>query len=515
MLDKSALIDLLKQALYTNQELSNTNQILNKALDENNNQITLLQLQLVDLRKYIFGGKQEKFKPTSDANDVQMKMFTNDKLAEVVVEKIKHIPAYTTTQKSIRVNHPGRQPLPDYLRRVETIFAPLEDVAMLKKVGEEITEILEYQPGELFVNRIIRPEYIQSSDDGLNAKRIIAPMPSLPIPKSYVGASLLAYLLVSKFIDHLPIYRILQIFKRQKVIIPDSTVVNWIEAGYKLLEPLYELYIKLILATHYLHVDETKLKVLDKNKKGITHQGYYWVYYDGIQKNALFKYAPGRDSAWPKETLTGFKGYMQVDGYEGYRQFKTNDKIKVMHCWAHVRRKFFEIQGLYEEQAAYILTEIQKLYTIERHCREHKLTDEQIVLYRQEYAKPVLTTLFNTLKEYQSQEILPNSPLGKAINYTLNLWDGLETYLEKGYLQIDNNPIENSIRPVAIGRKNYLFAGSHKAAERSAMFYSLFAACKNHNIEPQAWLTYVLENINDYKLSELHQLLPQNYKQDR
>ena len=289
--------------------------------------------------------------------------------------------------------------------------------------------------------------------------------------------------------------------------------MNWIEAGYKLLEPLYELYIKLILETHYLHVDETKLKVLDREKKGTTHQGYYWVYYDGIQKNALFKYAPGRDGAWPKETLSDFEGYMQVDGYEGYSQFKTNDQIKVMHCWAHVRRKFFEIQGLYQEQAAYILTEIQKLYTIERHCREEKLTDEQIVVYRQEYAKPILITLFNTLKEYQSQEILPSSPLGKAINYTLNLWDGLEIYLEKGYLQIDNNPVENSIRPVAIGRKNYLFAGSHKGAERSAMFYSFFAACKNHNVEPQAWLKYVLENINEYKLSELHQMLPQNYKQ--
>jgi transposase len=277
------LIDLLKQSQQTHDELLNT--------------ISLLQLQLVDLRKYIFGGKQERFKPNPDATDLQMALFAKDKLAEVVVDGVKHIPAHTQTKTSIRVNHPGRSPLPDYLRRVETVIAPLEDVSKLNKVGEEITEILEYQTGELFVKKYIRPEYIQPSDDGLSAKRIIAPMPLLPMPKSYVGASLLAYLLVSKFIDHLPVYRILQIFKRQKVIIPDSTVVNWIEAGYKLLEPLYELYIKLLLATHYLHVDETKLKVLDKNKKGTTHQGYYWVYYDGIQKNALFKYAPGRDGA--------------------------------------------------------------------------------------------------------------------------------------------------------------------------------------------------------------------------
>lgn len=491
-LDKSALIDLLTQQ---------------------NNTISLLQLQLAELRKFIFSGKQEKFAPHADATEVQTSLFANDQLGEVVVEKTKHIPAHTQTTTSVRVNHPGRSPLPEYLRRVTTTFAPSEDITMLKKIGEEVTEILEYQPGELYVKQIIRPEYIRMSEDGLSGKRVIAPMPPLPIPKSYVGASLLAFLLVSKFIDHLPIYRILQIFKRQKVIIPDSTVVNWIEAGYKLLEPLYELYQKLILQTGYLHVDETTTKVLDKTKKGTTHQGYYWVYYDGIQKNALFKYAPGRDGAWPRETLTGFEGYMQVDGYEGYSQFKTKDTIRVMHCWAHVRRKFFDIQGMYQEKTAYILTLIQDLYSIERHCRKNLLTPEQIKAYRQEHAKPVLTTICDTLKKYQSQEVLPGSPLGKAINYTLNLWSGLETYLEQGYLQIDNNPVENSIRPVAVGRKNYLFAGSHKGAERNAMFYSFFAACKNHHIEPQAWLTYVLENINDYKLSELHQLLPQNYKQ--
>jgi transposase len=506
------LIALVIQQNTTILSLVDTNKILSNAQDEFSNKINLLQLQLADLRKFIFSGKQEKFKPNPDATDVQMALFAKDKIAEVVVDKIIQIPAHTQTKTSVRVNHPGRSPLPDHLRRVETIISPLEDVSLLKKIGEEVTELLEYQQGELYVKKIIRPEYIQPSEDGLNAKRIIAPMPSLPFPKSYVGASLLAYLLVSKFVDHLPIYRILQMFKRQKVSIPDSTVVNWIEEGYKLLEPLYELYQKLIFLTGYLHVDETAIKVLDKSKKGTTHQGYYWVYYDGINKNALFKYAPGRDGAWPKETLSGFEGYMQVDGYDGYNQFKTKDKIQVLHCWAHVRRKFFDIQGLYQEQAEYILTQIQKLYTVERHCREEKWTNEQIVVYRQEHAKPILSTIFNTLKEYQSQEVLPSSPLGKAINYTLNLWGGLEIYLEQGYLQIDNNPVENSIRPVAIGRKNYLFAGSHKGAERSAMFYSLFASCKTHNIEPQAWLTYVLENINDYKLSELHQLLPQNYK---
>ena len=491
--------------------MRDANDLLSKAQEELSIRNNSLELQLAELRKYIFTGRQEKFKPNPNATELQTVMFANDKLGEVVIEKIKHIPTHTQRTTNLRVNHPGRSPLPENLRRVKTISAPLEDVSMLKKIGEEVTEILEYQPGELYVKQIIRPEYIQMSEDGLKGKRIIAPMPSLPIPKSYVGVSLLAYFLVSKFIDHLPIHRILQIFKRQKVIIPDSTVVNWIEAGYKLLEPLYELYQKMILQTGYLHVDETTIKVLDKTKKGTTHQGYYWVYYDGIEKNALFKYAPGRGGVFPSETLNGFEGYLQVDGYEGYNQFKAKDNVRVMHCWAHVRRKFYDIQGMYQEKTENILTLIQKLYTVERHCRKNMLTSEQIVAYRLEHAKPVLTTIHDSLKLYQSQEVLPGSPLGKAINYTINLWNGLETYLEQGYLQIDNNPVENSIRPVAIGRKNYMFGGSHRGAERSAMFYSFFASCKTHDINPLEWLIYVLENINDCKLSDLHKLLPQNY----
>jgi transposase len=434
-------------------------------------------------------------------------------MADLVVETSKHVAGYEKKKTVVQINHPGRNPLPDTLRREETILAPTEDITGLTKIGEEITEILEYKPGELFVKRYVRPEYLKPIEDGLNHVRVIAALPSQAIPKSYVGPSLLAYLLVSKFIDHLPIYRQIEIFKRQKVIIPDSTIVNWIEAGYKLLEPLYELYKKKILSSRYLQADETYIKVLDKNKKGTTHRGYYWVYYDGIERNALYIYAPGRDALWPKETLQHFEGHLQVDGYEGYHQFKSNPTIKVLHCWAHVRRKFFEVKDMYEDKAAWMLTEIQKLYAIEEYCRTRNMAGDEKAQYRKEHAQPVLTNIHKTLKEYQ-QEVLPSSPLGKAVSYTLNLWKGLEIYLEDSKLHIDNNLIENSIRPVALGRKNYMFAGSHQGAERSAMFYSFFAACKTHNIEPTSWLTHVLTVINDTKLSNLHQLLPQNYNKE-
>ena len=490
--------------------------MLRQQMEENEllrQQIASFQLQLSQLQKIIFGSKHEKFKTDPNAHALQSALFNEDKIADIVVESTKLVAGYEKKKTVVQINHPGRSPLPDYLRREEILLMPEADVSGLQKIGEEVTEILEYQPGEIFVKKYVRPEYLKPSEDKLNHERIIAVLPSQTIPKSYVGSSLLAHLLVSKFVDHLPIYRQLEIFKRQKVIIPDSTVVNWIEAGYKLLEPLYELYKKQILSCKYLQADETYIKVLDKNKKGTTHRGYYWVYYDGVHRNALYTYAPGRDALWPKETLQHFEGYLQADGYDGYHQFKSNPNIRVLHCWAHVRRKFIEVQGLYEDKAVWMLTEIQKLYEIEAFCRKNNMTDHEKVNCRMEHAQPILAAIHESLKNYQ-QEVLPSSPLGKAVSYTLNLWSGLETYLQDGKLHIDNNLIENSIRPVAIGRKNYLFAGSQQGAERSAMFYSFFASCKVHKIEPVAWLTKVLTDINETKLSNLHQLLPQNYKQD-
>jgi transposase len=473
-------------------------------------QNALLQLQLLQLQKIVFGSRHEKFKTDPNAHALQSALFNEEKIAEVLVESTRQVAGYEKKKTVVQINHPGRYPLPEGLRRVDILLMPHEDVSGLQKIGEEITEILEYQPGELFAKRYVRPEFLKPSTDGLNHERVIAALPSQPIPKSYVSASLLAYLLVSKFVDHLPVYRQIEIFKRQKVSIPDSTVVNWIEAGYKLLEPLYELYKKKILSSRYLQADETYIKVLDKTKSGTTHRGFYWVYYDGVQRNALYTYAPGRDALWPKETLQKFEGYLQVDGYDGYHQFKSNPNISVLHCWAHVRRKFFEVKGMDEDKAQWMLTEIQKLYAIEHYCSINNMQPDEKIDYRKEHAQPVLTAIHDALKKYQ-QEVLPSSPIGKAVNYALNLWKGLETYLQDAKLHIDNNLIENSIRPVALGRKNYLFAGSHQGAERSAMFYSFFAACKTHKIEPVEWLTTVLSVINDTKLSNLHQLLPQNY----
>jgi len=474
-------------------------------------QVQSLQLQMGELKKMIFGSKGEKFiAPTGSESSVQTDLFPDDKLGEHTVIKTTLIKSFEKKQTTLTVKHPGRNPLPDSLRREVITLQPDEDVSNLKQVGKEIKEILEYQPGELFVKQIIRPEYIKPSADGLNAKRVIAPLPAMPLEKSIAGASLLTHLLVSKWVDHQPVYRQLEIFKRQNVTINHSTVSGWIKDAMTLVEPVYNLHCKEVLKSNYLNADETTIKVLDKDKKGTTHQGYYWVYYDTRRKLALFDYQPGRGAQYPKAMLSGFNGYLQTDGYDAYEAFDKIEGVTTLCCWAHARRKFFEALEYDKYYGQMLLGQVQSLYRIEEWCRDHHYTPEQTKAYRHQYAVPILENMHDNLQEFLTKT-LPQSPLGKAITYTLKRWEKLCVYTTNGILQIDNNLVENSIRPVALGRKNYLFAGSHERAQDAAMLYSLFATCRLHNINPVQWLTHLLENINNTPKENLHLLLPQNY----
>jgi len=477
-------------------------------------QVQSLQLQLAELKKIIFGSKGEKFiASASKESSVQTDMFPDDKLGEHTVVRTTLIKSFEKKQTTLVVKHPGRNPLPESLRREVIELLPEEDVSELRPVGTAVTERLEYQPGELFVKQFVRSEYIKPSEDGLTAKRVIAPLPCMPLEKSIAGASLLTHLLVSKFVDHLPVYRQLEIFKRQNVNINHSTVCGWIKDAVALIEPVYNLHCKEVLNSNYLNADETTIKVLDKDKKGTTHQGYYWVYYDTQRKLALFDYQPGRGAIYPQSMLHNFKGYLQTDGYDAYDTFDKMDGITTLCCWAHARRKFYEAKDYDNANAAKVLEQIQQLYQIESHCREQNFTPEQIKNHRQQHSITILNTLEQLLKELLVKA-LPGSPFGKAIAYTLKRWKKLCVYATNGMLQIDNNLVENSIRPVALGRKNYLFAGSHERAQDAAMLYSLFATCRLQNINPEMWLNHLFENINSTSKENLQLLLPQNYKAD-
>jgi len=460
-------------------------------------QIQKLQHQLEQLLRSQFGSKSEKYEAPSGQIALG---FNLPPLVEQ--EKKKETISYEREKSSGKNNHKGRIALPEHLPRVDVILDPKEDVSGMIKIGEEVTERLDCQPGNLFVTRFIRPKYAKANNEGI----VIADLPSAPIEKGKVGASVLALIIIQKFVDHLPLYRQIEMFKRMGMDIPSSTMSDWIKLAGELIAPLYECLVKKILQSDYLQADETRIQVLDRDKKKKTHRGWYWTYRDVQSGAVFFEYHESRGREGPKGRLKNFEGHLQSDGYEVYTYFD-KDKITLLHCMAHARRYFEQALENDKERAEFVLKEIQKLYAVEKQCRENKLTHHERLALRQEKSLPVLTSLHQWLKETIVQ-VTPTSAIGKAVAYALPRWDKLMIYCSHGKLEIDNNLVENVIRPIAIGRKNYLFAGSHEAAQNAAMFYSLLGTCKLKGIEPFEWLKNLFEILPDWKANRLEELLP-------
>jgi transposase len=478
----------------------------NSLLVEKESIITDLQFQIEQFKRLLFGTKRERFIAASNPEQLTLPLEADqEKITEVIIEKIAY-----TRQKVTKEKHPGRLPLPSHLPVEEIIIEPQENTEGLKCIGKEITDELELIPAKLFIKRYIRPKYIKSSDDE-KTLILIGKLPSRPIGKCIAGVGLLSQILIDKYVDHLPIYRQLKRFEREGVKIPSSTIDSWQGLTSTLLEPLYECLKQFILAEGYLQVDETPTRVLDKTKKGESHQGYHWVYHAPIQKAVFFDYQKGRGRDGPKELLKDFKGYLQTDGYQVYNWFGKQQNITHVGCLAHARRYFEKALNYNKSASEYVLTEIQKLYAIERKAREENFSAEQRHQLRLDESLPILNELGKWLAERAKTE-LPKSPMGIAIHYIIGRWDNMLAYLKDGLLEIDNNLIENAIRPNALGRKNYLFAGSHQAAQRIAMFYSFFGTCQKNNIDPYKWLKHVLQELPDYPASKIKDLLPQFIK---
>lgn len=325
------------------------------------------------------------------------------------------------------------------------------------------------------------------------------------------GSGLLAQIIIDKYVDHLPVHRQMQRFERAGVKLPYSTLTDWVSATAKLIAPLYEALKRQVLQSGYLHADETPIKVMDKDKKGQTHRGYYWVYQDSIHKLVFFDYQQSRGREGPVAILETFQGYLQTDGYSAYEIFDKRSGIILMHCMAHARRMFHEALENDAARASYALEEMGKLYSIERNCKEQELSYTETAEVRGQKSTPILESLGKWMKA-QYLQVTPKSAIGKALAYSIERWDRLSLYTQEGKLTIDNNPVENAIRPVAVGRKNYLFAGSHEAAQRSAMLYSLLGSCKMHGVEPFQWLKTVLERIADHPINQISDLLPHRMK---
>jgi transposase len=463
-------------------------------------EVAYLKFQLAELKRMIFGAKSERF--IANGTD-QPTLFELPE--EVAIEKPKEEIAYTRNKPQEK-RHPLRMELPANLPRREEVIEPVDLPVDAKKIGEAVTEVVEYEPANAYVRRIIRPKYIIEQNDE-ETRIVIAPLPTLPIPKGNAGASMLSHILVSKFVDHQPFYRQVQIFKRQDLNIAESTLGGWFNASCNLLLPLYEALKMKILSSDYLMADETPIPVLTKDKPGATHKGYHWVYYDPGSKLVLFDYQKTRGREGPDEFLKNFSGYLQTDGYTAYNHLQNNATITLLACMAHARRKFEHGQENNPMLASQAMKMFQALYEIERHAKEASLSVDAIKELRQQESKPILEELEAWLKE-QIIYALPKSAIGSAMAYTLTLWPRLIRYIDDGRFQIDNNLIENSIRPVALGRKNYLFAGSHEAAQQAAVIYSLLGTCKINGVEPFTYLTKTLSAIPDHPANQLHTLLP-------
>ncbi len=471
--------------------------------------------EVAQLKKMVFGSQSERFVATDDNKvDPQLSLALDaDTIAQCKITEATKV-SYVRTKTEVTPNapkaHPGRMKLPGHLRREVIILQPDTNIEGLKKIGEEVSEVLDYIPGELYVKQYIRSKYVVPVNDTDNTV-ITASLPGRIMEKCMAGEGLLAQIIIDKYADHLPLHRQLQRFGRAGVNIAQTTICGWVKAVLMHLISLYDLHKQYVLASRYLHVDETTIQVLDDDKKGKTHQGYYWLYHNSEQKLVLFDYQPGRDPDGPDDILKDFQGHLQTDGYAAYDHFDKRPGIILMGCMAHARRKFYDARQNDKDRSEYALVMFGQLYALERRIAEEGLTKDDILKLRQQEGVPVL----KVLKEWmlvQYPKLLPQSPIGKAMSYFLKRFDKLIVYTTDGSLKIDNNHVENAVRPVAIGRKNYLFAGSHEAAQRAAMIYSLFATCRYHQINPYDWLKDTLERMHLYTTSNMAELLPQNWK---
>lgn len=465
-------------------------------------EIINLRHELDQLRRLVFGSRHERFIANTPPEQLALDLTAETvQAAPVPVQAIE----YTRQRRKEKTEkvQTGRMRLPADLPREQVILEPEGDVSGLKKIGEEITEELERIPGRLFVRQYVRPKYAKAGGEGV----LIADLPVRPIDKGIPGPGLLAQIIIDKYTDHLPVHRQIQRFGREGIKLSSSTLTDWIGGTCTLLEPLYDTLKANVLSSHYLQADETPIKVLDKDKKGTTHRGYHWVYHAPVERLVLFDYREGRGREGPQEILKDFTGHLQTDGYAVYQDFDKKSTIKPFNCMAHARRKFDEAKDNDLVRASYALTEIQKVYAIERQAKNETLSTKQRQALRQERSLPILQALKDWMLENYKM-VLPKSAIGQALHYSLERFDKLMLYTTDGKLEVDNNLIENAIRPVAIGRKNYLFAGSHNGARRAAMLYSFIGTCKINDVNPFEWLKNTLETIPQHPVNKLYELIP-------
>jgi transposase len=466
-----------------------------------------LKTQLEQFRRRLFGRKSEKL------DEAQLLLF-----AELIQQAGRHVPAGTAPGPSRPAAPPrpkptGRRPLPESLPvKREEILPPAEDRVCAihgcdkKRIGEEVTEELEFVPASFYRHQIVRPKFACPECEGNMA---IAELPPRPIDKGLPGPGVLAHVLTSKYADHLPLNRLEGIFARHGLDINRSTMCQWVGASSDLLAPVVQVMKHRVLASTKIHTDDTPVPVLDEHRKQ-TRKGYLWVYI-GDQGDIVFDYTPNRCREGPAAFLASFNGYLQADAYNGYDGVFVEERIIEVACWAHARRKFHDAFETDRPRCLEMLEYIRQLYAVEREAKDRNLDPSGRFFLRIEKSRPILAQIKTALDKW-SVAALPKSPLGQAVGYGLNQWTALQRFLENAVLEIDNNLAERTLRMIAVGRKNWMFAGSDDGGRRAAVIYSLVASCKHIGIDPFAYLRDVLDRISTHPNARIGELTPRGWK---
>ncbi len=480
-------------------------------LDSRDTEIENLKLLVLKLKRMHFGQRSEKM----NAEIAQLELRLEDlETNQAAAEPLPMQPA------SIAVNEkaakkPARRPLPAELpREVETIAPKQESCpdcgGTLRLLGEDISEVLEYVPARFKVIRTVRPKLSCAC-----CSRIVQePAPNRPIDKGLAGPGLLAHVLVGKYADHLPLYRQSEIYARQGIELDRSTMADWVGGASRTLRPLVEALKSYVLSAEKLHGDDVPVPVLEPGN-GKTKTGRLWTYVRDDRSSGndsasavWFAYSPDRKGEHPASHLKNYRGILQADGYAGFNKLYETGAIVEAACWAHVRRKFFELhQGHASPVAKEALERIAQLYGIEKEIRGRSPDERREA--RQTRSRPLLEAMQAWLKATMSK-LSKKSELAKAIYYALERWMALMVFVDDGRVEMDNNAAERALRTVAIGRKNYLFAGSDTGGERAAAIYSLLGSAKLNGIDPEAYMAEVLRRIADHPINRIGELLPWN-----
>ena len=498
-----------------------------KKLTEQNeslqSRIKELTAQIAWLNRQLFGRKSEKL-PIIDPNypDLFAGMLPENaqQIADAHDEAVEKI---VKTKEERRQEKKNRIMMEDLPVLEQVILTPDNlDTNLYKKIGQEVTRIVEHKPGQLYIKEIIREKWglkdnISTTPKGKSGV-LIAPMPLLPIYKGIAGASLLAEILLQKYEYHMPYYRQIKQYSHLGMKgLTESTVDGWFKQTMELLKPLYEVLKSEVMKADYVQADETTTPVINKE----THKAakeYLWMVRAVMERLVLFHYDQGSRAGAVIESLANrynFKGYLQCDGFAGYETaFKTNPDVLLVNCMVHIRRHLEQALDENRPMAEHGLKEIQHLYKIEHMCDDAQMSFDERKAKRQELSKPIMEAM-KLWMETEGVKYSESSLTGKAITYAYTRWDNMMRYLDDGRLLLDNNLAENEIRPVTLGRKNYLFCGNHEAAQNMAVVCSLLATCRNHDVNPRDYLNDIISQMPYHtkaSYEELLQLLPHKWK---